>query len=41
MTGSCRVVAEALGLDTPDDDTELQDVLETDVQQVHNHWRYQ
>ncbi|MET9567136.1 hypothetical protein [Streptomyces tauricus] len=41
MTDAYRVAAGALGLDTPDDDADLQDVLEADVQQVHKHWRYQ
>ncbi|MFC8198706.1 hypothetical protein ACFWBR_03970 [Streptomyces sp. NPDC060006] len=41
MTDAYRVAAGALGLDTPDADAGLQDVLEAGVQQVHKHWRYQ
>lgn len=41
MTTSYRKVAGALGLDLPDDDDDLRDVLEADMQQVHYHWRHQ
>ncbi|MFJ9729397.1 hypothetical protein ACIRP3_42355 [Streptomyces sp. NPDC101209] len=40
MTASYREVAAALGLDVPADDDDLQDVLDADVQQVHNYWRH-
>ncbi|ADI04352.1 hypothetical protein SBI_01231 [Streptomyces bingchenggensis BCW-1] len=38
---SYRKVASTLGLDLPDDDDDLRDVLEADMQQVHDHWRHQ
>ncbi|WP_340375730.1 hypothetical protein U5640_11665 [Streptomyces sp. SS7] len=41
MSTSYREVAGALGLDLPDDDDDLRDVLEADVQEVHDHWRHQ
>ncbi|MFF2573551.1 hypothetical protein [Streptomyces sp. NPDC058084] len=34
-----RSIAHALGLETPTDDAELQDVIEADVQQVFDNWR--
>ncbi|WP_018569490.1 hypothetical protein [Streptomyces sp. PsTaAH-124] len=40
MAEAYREVAAALGLEVPADD-ELRDVLEADVQQVHQHWRHQ
>ncbi|WP_371591245.1 hypothetical protein [Streptomyces sp. NBC_00470] len=33
-------VAAASGLDVPDDEGDLRDVLEADVQQVYDHWRH-
>jgi hypothetical protein len=41
MTTSYREVAGALGLDLPDNDDDLCDVLEADMQQVYDHWRHQ
>ncbi|UXY33237.1 hypothetical protein [Streptomyces sp. HUAS TT20] len=41
MTTPYREVAGALGLGLPDDDDDLRDLLQANVQQVHEHWRYQ
>ncbi|MER7983828.1 hypothetical protein [Streptomyces sp. NPDC095817] len=38
LTAAYREIAAALGLDAPEDDDGLRDVLEADVQQVHLHW---
>ncbi|MFJ8510760.1 hypothetical protein [Streptomyces avermitilis] len=38
LTSSYRKIVSALGLDAPEGDDELRDVLEADVQQVHLHW---
>ncbi|MEU0436418.1 hypothetical protein ABZ153_33350 [Streptomyces sp. NPDC006290] len=37
---SYRQIVSALGLDAPEDDDELRDVLEADVRQVHLHWSH-
>ncbi|MFJ3229153.1 hypothetical protein ACIPJS_38190 [Streptomyces sp. NPDC086783] len=38
LTSAYREIVAALGLDAPEGDDELRDVLEADVQQVHLHW---
>ncbi|MFE4995506.1 hypothetical protein ACFRH4_29955 [Streptomyces mirabilis] len=40
LTSSYRKIVSALGLDAPEGDDELRDVLEADVQQVHFHWSH-
>ncbi|MEU5632153.1 hypothetical protein ACH47C_23585 [Streptomyces rishiriensis] len=40
MTTSYRKAAAALGLDLPAGDDDLRDVLDADVQQVHQYWRH-
>ncbi|MFC9636470.1 hypothetical protein ACFTY8_46670 [Streptomyces mirabilis] len=40
LTSSYREIVSALGLDAPEGDDELRDVLEADVQQVHFHWSH-
>ncbi|MEV8335584.1 hypothetical protein [Streptomyces niveus] len=41
MTPHYRSVTGALGLEAPSDDDDLRDVLDADVQQVYDDWRYQ
>ncbi|NJP72315.1 hypothetical protein [Streptomyces sp. C1-2] len=41
LTGAYREVAAALGLEVPVDDEGLRDVLEADVEEVHQRWRTQ
>ncbi|MEU3795764.1 hypothetical protein AB0F07_39265 [Streptomyces fructofermentans] len=38
LTSAYRQIVAALGLDAPEDDDALFDVLEADVEQVHRHW---
>ncbi|MGW5120852.1 hypothetical protein ACWEQ8_36255 [Streptomyces noursei] len=40
MTSSYREVADALGLESPEDPTALRDVVDADVQQAHHYWRH-
>jgi hypothetical protein len=41
MATAYRKVAHALGLDAPADDDDLRDVIEADVERVHQYWRHQ
>ncbi|MGH3803082.1 MAG: hypothetical protein ACRDTD_23725 [Pseudonocardiaceae bacterium] len=38
LTPAYRQIVSALGLEAPEGDDELRDVLEADVAQVHLHW---